>query len=157
MTSDLLSRWPSHLLVSLALHIRGRTGTLEPGREVEKGERVNGYLLRPLLVCLLFFGMVYAQTKPQISVSPARVKTGTPVMLTGTGFTPNRLVMSHLRRPDGSEYNPVRFRIDEHGEFSHKIDTVMMDDGTFELWAEDEASNAVSNRIQFRVESDFTK
>src|SRR5262245_63676968 len=109
-------------------------------------------LLRVLLVSLLAFAAVRAQTKPEISVSPARVKVGDPVILTGTGFTPNRSAMSHLRRPDGSEYNPLRFRTDARGVFSHKIDTVMMEVGTFELWVEDEASRAVSNRTQFRVE-----
>src|SRR5262245_15265575 len=105
-----------------------------------------------LPVSLLMVGVFYAQKRPEISVSPARVKMGDPVQLTGTGFTPNRSVMSHLRRPDGSEYNPLRFRTTERGEFSHKIDTVMLDVGTFELWAEDEASKVVSNRIQFSVE-----
>jgi len=101
-----------------------------------------------LLLCVV----VYAQKKPEINVSPARVRTGEPVMLTGTGFTPNRFVMSHLRRPDGTEYNPLRMRIDESGRFSHKIDTVMLEVGIFELWAEDEASKVESNRIQFEVE-----
>src|SRR5258706_16185494 len=113
---------------------------------------MNRYLMRALLVSLPLFAVVHAQNKPEISVSPVRVKAGDPVMLTGTGFTPNRSVMSHLRRPDASEYNPLRIRTDERGEFSHKIDTVMMDAGTFELWAEDEASKAVSNRTLFRVE-----
>ena len=110
------------------------------------------FLLRALLVSLLLFAVAYAQKKPEISVSPARVTAGDPVMLTGTGFTPIRSVLSHLRRPDGGEYNPLRFRTDERGEFSHKIDTGMMDPGAFELWADDEATKIVSNRIQFRVE-----
>jgi len=114
--------------------------------------RMNRHLFRALLVSLVFLTVVYAQKKPEISVSPARVKVGEPVMLKGTGFTPNRSAMSHLRRPDGTEYNQLRFRIDERGEFSHKIDTVMMDVGTFELWAEDETSKLVSNRTQFKVE-----
>ena len=49
---------------------------------------------------------MYFQTKPQIHVSPVRVKSGDQVMLTGSGFTPNRSAMSHLRRPDETEYNP---------------------------------------------------
>ena len=113
---------------------------------------MNRYLIRALWVSLFLFTLVYGQQKPAISVSPSRVKVGDPVMLTGTGFTPSRSVMSHLRKPDGSEYNPQRFRTDERGEFSHKIDSVMMDVGTFELWAEDEATKVVSNRTQFRVE-----
>ena len=110
------------------------------------------HVLFASLVSLFVFAAIYPQQKPEISASPSHVKVGDPVMLTGTGFTPNRSVMSHLRRPDGSEYNPLRFHIDERGEFSHKIDTVMLDVGTFELWAEDEASNVISNRTQFRVE-----
>ena len=113
---------------------------------------MNRHLLRASLLCLLFIAAVCAQKKPEISVSPARVKSGDPVLLTGTGFTPNRSVMSHLRKPNESEYNPLRLRTNERGEFVHKIDTVMLDLGTFELWAEDEASNVVSNRAQFGVE-----
>src|SRR3989442_9061933 len=98
---------------------------------------MNRYLLRALSLVLLLVALIHAENKPEITVSPGRVKSGDQVILRGTGFTPNRTVMSHLRRPDGSEYNPLRFRIDDRGEFSPKIDTVMLDIGTFELWAED--------------------
>jgi len=114
--------------------------------------QITKYLSRALLAFLLLVALVNAQQKPQISVSPARVKMGEPVLLTGTGFTPDRSVLSHLRRPDGSEYNPLRFRTDSRGQFVHKIDTVMLDIGNFEVWAEDEASKIVSNRAQFIVE-----
>jgi hypothetical protein len=113
---------------------------------------MNRYLVAPALLLSLVFAVVYAQTKPAIGVSPDRVKAGNPVLLTGTGFTPNRTVMSHLRRPDGTEHNPLRFRTDERGGFSHQIDTVTMDPGTFELWVEDEFSKIVSNRARFAVE-----
>ena len=46
----------------------------------------------------------------------------------------------------------MRLRTNERGEFFHKIDTTMLDVGTFELWAEDEASKTASNRQQFAVE-----
>ena len=72
--------------------------------------------------------------------------------LMGTGFTPNRTAMSHLLRPDGNQYNPVRVRINDRGEFSHKIDTTMLNTGRFEVWVEDESTKAVSNRTQFSVE-----
>jgi hypothetical protein len=93
------------------------------------------------------------QNKPEIRVSPARVKSGEPVLLTGAGFTPNRSGMSHLLKPDGSEYNPLRLRVNERGEIGHKIDTVMLDLGTFEAWVEDEASKVLSNRVRFTVDS----
>ena len=99
----------------------------------------------------------YMQQKPQISASPTRVKSGENVMLSGTGFTPNRSAMSHLRRPNETEYNPIRLRVNDRGEISHKIDTVMLDEGAFEVWVEDETSKSTSNRVRFNVESSFTR
>ena len=96
--------------------------------------------------------MITLQNKPQIQVSTSRVKSGDLVFVMGTGFTPDRTAMSHLRRPDGSEYNPLRLRTNGRGEFSHKIDTTMLDTGAFEVWVEDEASKVLSNRTQFSVE-----
>jgi hypothetical protein len=93
-----------------------------------------------------------SQKKLQISVSPNHAKSGESLILTGTGFTPNRLAMSHLLRPDGTEYNPLRVRINDRGEISHRIDTTMLEHGSYEIWLEDEASNTVSNRIAFTVE-----
>jgi hypothetical protein len=80
------------------------------------------------------------------------VKSGDLVWLMGTGFIADRAVMSHLRKPDGSEYNPLRLRSTATGELVHKIDTVMLDLGTFEVWIEDENSKVLTNRVQFTVE-----
>jgi hypothetical protein len=107
--------------------------------------------------CYRTIAVADMQQKPQISVSPTRVKSGENVMLTGTGFTANRSAMSHLRRPNETEYNPIRLRVTERGEISHKIDTVMLDEGAFEVWVEDETSKSVSNRVRFNVESSFTR
>ena len=90
--------------------------------------------------------------QPQVKLSANRVKSGDLVFLTGTGFTPNRTAMAHLQRPDGSEYNPLRLRTNDRGEFTHRIDTIMLDTGTFDVWVEDEASNSTSNRMHFTVE-----
>jgi hypothetical protein len=113
---------------------------------------MRNYLIRSLLAALLLTVTAAAQKKPEVTVAPTHVRSGDPVLLTGTGFTPNRSAMSHLRRPDGSEYNQLRLRTNERGEFVHKIDTVMLDLGTFETWAEDEGTHVLSNRIQFTVE-----
>jgi hypothetical protein len=96
--------------------------------------------------------MSRAQINPRINVTPTHVESGGAIYLLGTAFTPNRTVMSHLIRPDGSEYNPIRLRTDDHGEFSHKIDTTMLDIGRYDLWVEDEATKTRSNRMQFTVE-----
>lgn len=107
---------------------------------------------RVLLLSATLTLIAAAQAKPSIKVAPTRVKNSEIVMLTGTGFTPNRFAMSHLRRPDESEYNPLRFRIDERGEFSHKIDTTMLDPGTFEVWVEDETTKVLTERVRFTVD-----
>ena len=109
-----------------------------------KKEQVSAELSRIIVITL--------QNKPQIQISTSRVKSGDLVFVMGTGFTPDRTAMSHLRRPDGSEYNPLRLRTNGRGEFSHKIDTTMLDTGAFEVWVEDEASKVLSNRTQFTVE-----
>ena len=96
--------------------------------------------------------MATFQNKPQIRISANRVKSGDLIFVMGAGFTPDRTAMSHLRRPDGSEYNPLRLRTNDRGEFSHKIDTTMLDTGRFEIWVEDEASKVLSNRMQFTVD-----
>ena len=96
-----------------------------------------------------------SQQKLVIKTDRTRLKSGEILYVTGTGCTPGSAVVSHLTRPDKSEYNPLRLRANANGEIVHKIDTVMLDIGTFEVWVEDEKSKSVSNRIQFFVESDL--
>jgi hypothetical protein len=99
--------------------------------------------------------LAWAQQKLLIKADRSRVKSGEIFYVTGTGFTPDRAVVSHMIRPDKTEYGLLRLRANAAGEFVHKIDTVMLDIGTFEMWVEDEASRTLSNRIQFTVESDL--
>jgi hypothetical protein len=112
-------------------------------------------LLRTATVLLVLCPLTWAQQKMVIKADRSRVKSGEILYVTGTGFTPNRAVISHLSRPDKTEYNPLRLRANAAGELVHKIDTVMLDVGTFEMWVEDDSSKATSNRIQFTVESDL--
>ena len=94
-----------------------------------------------------------AQNKPRIDISPPSARLGEIVYVLGAGFTPNRSAISHLLRPDRTEYNPLRLRIDPKGEFTHRVDTTMLQTGTFEVWVDDEASKTVSNHARFAVES----
>ena len=112
---------------------------------------MNKYVLRASLLSLFLAIVIFAQKKPEIRVSTSSVKSGELVMLTGTGFTADRPVLSHLLKPNGMEYNPLRLRANARGELVHKIDTVMLDIGTFEVWIEDEDAKVVSNRVQFSV------
>ena len=90
-----------------------------------------------------------AQRKPEIRLTATRVKLGDIIDLSGSGFTPERSALSHLLKPDGTEYNPLRLRINAQGNLVHKIDTVMLEIGMFEVWIEDETSKVVSNRVRF--------
>jgi hypothetical protein len=112
--------------------------------------RVRRLVVAAVLACIVA-AAAGAQKKPEIRVNQSRVKAGDWILLTGTGFTPDRSAMSHLLKPDGTEYNPLRLRVNPSGEVVHKIDTVMLDIGAFELWVEDEPSKIVSNRIRFTV------
>jgi hypothetical protein len=108
-------------------------------------------ILRTATILLALCPLTWAQQKLVIKADRSRVKSGEILYVTGTGFTPGRAVIAHLIRPDKTEYNPLRLRANAAGEVVHKIDTVMLDIGTFEVWVEDEASKATSNRIQFTV------
>jgi len=93
------------------------------------------------------------KTQPVIRISPERIKLGESTYVLGSGFTPNRLVLSHLLRPDGTEYNPLRLRVNAQGEFSHRVDSTMLSTGTWEVWVDDEPSKTVSNHAKFVVET----
>jgi hypothetical protein len=119
--------------------------------------RTGVAIWRSAVIVLALCSLTWAQQKLVIKADRSRVKSGEILYVTGTGFTPDRAVTAHLIRPDKTEYNPLRLRANAAGELVHKIDTVMLDIGTFELWVEDEASKTTSNRIQFTVESDLRK
>jgi len=114
-------------------------------------------ILRTAAIVLAMCPLTWAQQKLVIKADHSRVTSGEILYVTGTGFIPDRAVIAHLILPDKTEYNTLRLRANAAGELVHKIDTVMLDIGTFELWVEDEASKATSNRIQFTVESDLRK
>src|SRR4051794_30816175 len=111
----------------------------------------SGLAILQMAAILLALSPLMAQQKLVIKTDRSRVKSGEILYVTGTGFTPDRAVIAHMIRPDKTEYNPLRLRANAAGEVVHKIDTVMLDIGTFELWVEDEASKTTSNRIQFTV------
>src|SRR5687767_3259203 len=108
-------------------------------------------VLSVLTLSLLFAAASAAQLKPQLTLAPAKVPLGDYVTMRGVGFTPNKYALSHLRRPDGTEYPVKQLLADDRGEFTHTVDTLLMDVGTYELWAEDEISKSVSNTVRFEV------
>ncbi len=93
----------------------------------------------------------FAQKAPKITISAERIPTPGHIDVRGSGFTPKRNVSSHLRRPDGGEFPVIPILTDERGEFTHDIDTLLLQVGVHELWVVDEAAKTTSNRVKFEV------
>ena len=91
------------------------------------------------------------QTKPHITVSPAKVLHRNPVDLRGTGFTPNSNVSSHLRRSDGTEFPVLPMQTNDHGEIHHEIDTMILEPGIHEVWIVDDHTKITSDVARFEV------
>ena len=103
------------------------------------------------VLCVLLGTVLFAQTAPKITVSPAKVLHLKHVEMRGTGFSPKSNVRSHLRRPDGTEFPVLSMYTNVKGEFVHDIDTVVMTPGVYELWVEDVKTNTTSNTARFEL------
>jgi hypothetical protein len=103
------------------------------------------------ILCFCFAAVLFAQKKPQITVSPDIVLHHGHVDLKGTGFSPKADVLSHLRRPDGTEFPVLQLYTNDKGEFAHDIDTVVMAPGVHEVWVEDVKTKTTSNIAKFEI------
>ena len=70
--------------------------------------------------------------------------------MTGSGFPAKEIIYSHLKRPDGTDFPPLRFLTDDKGEFTHKIETFTLQEGTHEVWVVDGSGHS-SNVLRFEV------
>jgi hypothetical protein len=93
-------------------------------------------------------------TTPTISLSRTRLPEKGWVKMFGKGFTPKQDVISHLMRPDGREFPELRMLTDEHGEFTHEIDSLLLKIGTHDLWVLDTTTGITSNTVHFEVTHD---
>jgi hypothetical protein len=100
-----------------------------------------------VFLCSVAFG----QKKPEVTVTPAKVLHHGHVDLKGTGFTPKSNVLSHLRKPDGTEFPVLTMYTNDKGEFVHDIDTVVFQPGVHEIWVEDVKGKTTSNIARFEV------
>ena len=103
------------------------------------------------LVCKLLGTALFARKTPKITVWPDKILHHGHVDLKGTGFTPKANVLSHLRRPDGTEFPVLPMYTNDKGEFEHDIDTVVMQPGVHEVWVEDVKGKTTSNVVRFEV------
>jgi hypothetical protein len=103
---------------------------------------------------ILFWSLLFAaqaQRTPAITLSAIQATDGDLVELRGSGFTPNKTALSHLMKPNNTEYPVLYIQTNERGEFSHTIETLLLLPGTHEIWVVDDVTSAVSNRLRFTV------
>jgi hypothetical protein len=91
---------------------------------------------------------------PHIVLSTYRVPEGGHIGMQGTGFSPASEVQSHLKKPDGTEYNPLIFVTNDKGEFSHDIESFLLLIGVHEVWVVDLKTGAKSNVEKFETTHD---
>jgi len=103
------------------------------------------------VLCVFVVALLFAQKKPQVTVSPEIVLHHGHVDLKGTGFSPKSNVLSHLQRPDGTEFPVLTMYTNDKGEFTHDIDTVVMSPGVHQVWVEDPKSKTTSNVAKFEI------
>ena len=103
------------------------------------------------ILCVFFCAVLFGQQQPQITVSPAIVLHHSHADLKGIGFTPKSNVLSHLRRPDKTEFPVLTMYTNDKGEFTHDIDTVVFQPGVHEVWVEDVKAKTTSNVARFEV------
>jgi hypothetical protein len=95
-----------------------------------------------------------APAKPTIKLSGDRIPANGDVHLSGEGFTPRSNAYSHLKRPDGTEFPVITMLTDDEGQFTHLIETWLLQVGTHEVWVIDQKTGVTSNVAKFEVTRD---
>ena len=106
------------------------------------------------MLLLVVAGCASAPAKPTIKLSGDRIPANGDVHLSGEGFTPRSDAYSHLKRPDGTEFPVVIFLTDDKGQFTHLIETWLLQVGTHEVWVIDQKTGVTSNVAKFEVTRD---
>ena len=94
------------------------------------------------------------RTAPKLVLSGTRIPAKGYVQVRGSGFSPKADVISHLKKPDGTEYPEVAMLTDAKGELTHEIDTLLLYVGTHELWMVETKTGVSSNVAKFEVTLD---
>jgi hypothetical protein len=109
------------------------------------------------LLSLFFIFSACANTtapKPKITLSGERIPASGDVHLSGEGFTPKSDAYSHLKRPDGTEFPTITMLTDDKGQFTHLIETWLLQVGVHEVWVIDQKTGVSSNVAKFEVTLD---
>jgi hypothetical protein len=92
-----------------------------------------------------------AANGPTIKLSTTRAPQGGHIYMTGSGFTPNSDAISHLKKPDGTEYNPIIMLTNEKGEIEHDIESFLLPLGELQVWIVDVKTGKSSNVAKFET------
>ena len=97
------------------------------------------------------------QAQPTLTFSVSQMYHGEIVHIRGTGFTPGGDLLSHLFRPDGTEYPETSMKANAKGELIHDITIVPPYFGTYELLIDDVRAKASASQRFLMVPSTFDK
>lgn len=103
-----------------------------------------------LVFCALLFGCAQ-KSGPKISLSADKVVHKEWITMRGEGFTPSANIISHLKRPNGTEFPELPMLTDSEGKFEHEVDTLLLTPGIHELWVLDTTTNVTSNVAKFEL------
>lgn len=110
-----------------------------------------------LAVALLLAVTAGAQAQPTLNFSVSQMYHGEIVHIRGTGFTPGGDLLSHLFRPDGTEYPETSMKANAKGELVHDITIVPPYFGTYELLIDDVKAKASASQRFLMVPPTFDK
>lgn len=91
------------------------------------------------------------KASPKIAVKPKSGVPGTPFTVKWTGFSDNGTLISHLQKPDGSEYPTKNFTVDSRGKAEFVIDSNSFTSGQYNLWAEDTCTGKRTKTVSFTI------
>ena len=148
--SDCTESYPDNRQVTL-------TATANDGYEFEYWDDGMSQLADNPLVLYMdtdrqFTAKFKAQLTPTIAQSPMSWPPGTTFVQWGTGFTPSSTAKFHVKKPDGTEYNPRDQAIDGNGHFEVSS-TAPWDQapGTYTWWLIDGPTGVKSNEVSYEV------
>jgi len=128
------------------------------GKQIVVTEHMAGAapLLQPYIVKVMnsdgqLSNAVSLVLNDEVSVSPASAPPGTTFAYGGRGFTANFGVTSHLRRPDGTEFNTQQIPTSSDGTFNQIIDGTGFAAGQYEVWAIDNNTGKATPHAMFAV------
>jgi hypothetical protein len=107
-----------------------------------------------LTLLLVLSGCASTPAKPTIKLSGNRIPANGDVHLNGEGFSPRSDAYSHLKRPDGTEFPVITMLADDKGQFTHLIETWLLQVGVHEVWVIDRKTGVSSNVATFEVTLD---